>query len=201
MKQVASFLLGSNDIIYDPAVMRWEARLQVQRRVLNPKFAEQMPVPPKLTEPQKERLRVLEPALRDAARRGDYETAKRHTMDIQQILRPTGHESRLMQAKNWLFEAAMESGNLEVAESGFAGVRQRTSPTSRLYLEATALLAIVYLRQKKLNDAEPLIAKVLSSHNIRSESRRRRFLRHIVGRFEEEGLLGALNRIGRVSRA
>jgi hypothetical protein len=155
-----------------------------------------MPTPPRLTLQQKHRLHVLEPALREAARRGDYETAKGSAVAIQELLRPTGHESRLMQAKNWLFEAAMGAGHLQMAESGFVGIRKKTSGTSRLYLEATALLAICYLRQKKLSEAEPLIAQVLKSRNIRSESGRRRFLRHIVGRFEEEGLLGALRSAG-----
>lgn len=155
-----------------------------------------MPAPPRLTPLQRQRLRLLEPALREAARCGDYEGAKRHAADIQVLLRPTGHENRLMQAKNWLFEAAMGAGNLQLAESGFTGIRQKTSKGSRLHLEATALLAICYLRQRKLTQAEPLIAEVLTSHNIKSETGRRRFLRHIVGRFEEEGLLGALRHVG-----
>jgi len=155
-----------------------------------------MPTPPKLTRIQKNRLGRLEPALREAARCGDYESAKQHAMDIQNLLRPTGHESRLMQAKNWLFEAAMLAGHLQIAESGFQGIRQRTSIHSRVNLEATALLAICFLRQKKLADAEPLIGRVLKSRNIKSEAGRQRFLRHIVGRFEQEGLLGALKQHG-----
>jgi hypothetical protein len=74
-----------------------------------------------------------------------------------------------MQAKNWLFEAAMESGHLNLAESGFIGVRKNTSPSSRVHLEATALLAICYLRQRKLKESEPLIAAVVGSKNIKSE--------------------------------
>ncbi len=100
-----------------------------------------------------------------------------------------------MQSKAWLFEAAMEAGRLDIAEPGFIGVRRKTSPSSRIYLEATVLLAICYLRQKKLTQAEPLVAEALKSRNIKSDVRRRRFLQHIVARFEEEGLLGALVRI------
>jgi hypothetical protein len=97
-----------------------------------------------------------------------------------------------MQAKVWLFEAAMEAGHLNVAVPGFVGIREGMSKGTRLHLEATAALAICYLRQKKLAQAEPFIAEVLRSGNIRSESRRRQFIRHVVSRFEKEGLLAAL---------
>ncbi|HEV3076741.1 MAG TPA: hypothetical protein VHB47_20130 [Thermoanaerobaculia bacterium] len=97
-----------------------------------------------------------------------------------------------MQAKVWLFEAAMEAGNLQVATAGLLGVCQKTDRRTRVHLEATALLAICYLRQKNLNAAEPLIGRVLNSHNIRSENRKKIFLRLIVRRFEAEGLLAAL---------
>jgi hypothetical protein len=148
--------------------------------------------PPKLTTEQLQKLHELEPKLRIAAVRGDYESAQQYTIEIQRVLRPTGHEARLMQAKAWLFEAAMEAGQLNVAEPGFIGIRKKMSRGSRLHLEATTLLAICYLRQKKLEKAEPLITEALRSRNIRSESGRRRFLRHVVARFEEEGLLAAL---------
>lgn len=150
-----------------------------------------------LTPNQKERLRVLEPALRNAVKLGNYGDAKRFALDIQNLLRPTGHETRLMQAKNWLFEAALESGNLEIAISGFTGVRQKVSPKTRLYLEATAMLAICYLRKRDLRKAQPLIDYTLKSLNIiKSESQRRRFRRNIVKRFEEEGMLAGLSGAG-----
>src|ERR1700685_3801090 len=151
--------------------------------------------PPKLTPGQRNDLQTLEPALRAAALRGDYDTAKGLAIKIQELLRPTGHETRLMQSKAWLFEAAMEAGRLDVAEPGFIGIRGKTSPNTRIYLEATVLLAICYLRRKKLAQAEPLVAEALKSRNIASEVRRRRFLQQVVARFEEEGLLGALVRI------
>lgn len=148
--------------------------------------------PPRLTPEQLQSLHRLEPLLQAAAKRGDYETAKLHALDIQNLLPATGHETRLMQAKVWLFEAAMEAGHLSIAAPGFVGIREKTSKGTRLYIEATAALAICYIRQKKLAHAEPLVAEVLRSHNIRSESRRRQFIRRVVSRFEEEGLLAAL---------
>jgi hypothetical protein len=148
--------------------------------------------PPKLTPEQLEKLHALEPRLKAAAVRGDYKSAQEFTAAIQEILRPTGHETRLMQVKAWLFEAAMEARRLDIAEPGFIGIRKKVSKGSRLYIEATTLLAICYLRQKNLANAGPLIAEVLRSRNIRSESGRRQFLRQAVLRFEEEGLLAAL---------
>lgn len=156
-----------------------------------------MAIPPKLSAEQKRRLLRLESSLREAVRRADYESAKRHTADLQAILRPLGQETRLMQSKNWLFEAAMEAGHLQIAVAGFIGVRGKTSSRTRVHLEATALLAICYLRQKRVEEAEPLMAEVLTSHNIKSEGRKRRFLRLILRRFEEEGLLAGLRGHGR----
>lgn len=149
--------------------------------------------PPKLTEGQKKRLNVLEPALREAVKLGNYERAQLITHDIQEVLRPTGHEIRLMQAKNWLFEAALEAGNIEFAIAGFQGIRKKASPTTRLYLEATALLAVCYLRKKDVRTAEPLIEEALGNlGNISSEQQRRKLRANLVKRFEDEGMLAAL---------
>jgi hypothetical protein len=148
--------------------------------------------PPNLTEAQKKRLMRLEPALREAAKKGDYNTAMIITSDIQNILRPTGHETRLMQAKNWLFESAMESGEIDIAKIGFIGVRKKTKNTTRVYLEATALLAICHLRSNEIEKAEPLMAEVIKhEYCIKSEKRRREFKLNIIRRFEEEGTLAS----------
>jgi len=153
--------------------------------------------PPKLTDSQKRRLKHLESALRDAVEIGKLQRAELLTHEIQEMLRPTGHEARLMQAKNWLFEAAMEAGNIGYAISGFEGVRKKVSHATRLYLEATALLAICYLRKGDIKKAQPLIDEALSSlKNIRTDNQRRNFRVSIVKRFEEEGMLAALREIG-----
>ncbi len=102
-----------------------------------------------------------------------------------------------MQAKAWLFEAAMEAGELDTAELGFIGVRKKTSKGTRIHLEATALLAICYLRRDRFDLAEPLIAETLKREkSIGSEARRRRFIRTVVKRFEEEGALTSLKGYG-----
>lgn len=147
----------------------------------------------KLTIIQKERIKRLEPALRLAAKKGDFASAKQIVVDLQSIYLPTGNEAKLMQAKNILFEAAMEAGNLTFAEQGFNGVRQKTSNRTRVHLEATALLAICYIRQTQLDKAEPLIREVLINDQvIQSEPRREEFRKLIIERFDEEATLFAL---------
>jgi len=148
---------------------------------------------PPLTVEQKRRLAKLEPMLRDAARRGDYKRAKTVASDIQDVLRPTGHETRLMQAKNWLFQAAMENGELTTALTGFEGIRKKTRPSTRVYLEATALAAICQLRRGQLEAAKPLIAEALGRvGNIKSDPRRLQFERRMIQRFEQEWVISVL---------
>jgi len=149
---------------------------------------------PNLTDEQKQKLAILEPRLREAADARDFEKAKAITLSIQNVLRPTGHETRLMQTKNRLFEVAMESGNLGTAISGFLGVRQKVSRRTRLYLEATALLAICYLRKRDLNSARPYMVEALScENNIKSDVKRSIFKVALAKRFEEEALLASLS--------
>lgn len=152
-----------------------------------------MPRPPKLTDLQREKLSRLEPRLREASRTGDFDSAKRHTLDIQNVLRPTGHETRLQRAKNWLFQAALEAGDLQTAISGFEGVRQKVSRQTRVYLEATVLLAITHLRARNVQAAEPLIRESLTlEDNIKSDRKREQFRVRVVERLELEYLLALL---------
>ncbi len=148
--------------------------------------------PPHLTPQQREKLGQLEPKLRSAVKRGNYLEAKNFVYEIQLILRPTGHETRLMQAKNWLFEAALEAGEIEIAISGFTGIRSKTSKSTRIYLEATALLAICHLRKGITEKAMPLMAEVLKNESlIKSPKRRRDFKLNVIQRFEEESALAS----------
>lgn len=147
---------------------------------------------PPLTEVQKNRLRSLEPALRDAVYAGDYSRAQLVAADIQGVLRSTGHETRLMQSKNWLFEAALNAGQVLIAEAGFRGVRQKTSRTTRVYLEATALLAVCMIRQKRLAEAESLIREVLNSKSIRDPVRRQYFIESVTSRYRLESYISGI---------
>jgi hypothetical protein len=151
-----------------------------------------MPTPPPLTDTQKRRLASLEPALREAVYSADYKLAKALADDIQDLLRATGHETRLMRSKTWLFEAALNAGEVHTAEAGFHGIRKKTSEGTRVHLEATALLVVCLLRQRKLAEAEPLIGKVLRSKAIRDEENRRLFIESVTARLQHESFVAGV---------
>lgn len=148
--------------------------------------------PPPLTEIQKQRLSALEPALKSAVYAADYARAKLFAADIQSVLRATGHETRLMQSKNWLFEAALNAGEVLTAEAGFRGIRAKTNKTTRVHLEATALLAVCLLRQKRIVDAEPLIQEVLASKSIKDPARRKYFIESVTSRYRLESYISGI---------
>jgi len=149
--------------------------------------------PPKLTAKQKERLRVLEPKLKLAIADRELETAKRLVVDLQSVLRKTGHLTRLVQSKNRLFELALELNELNFAIRGLEGNRTLVSDRTRLYIEATALLAICYLRKEEIERAKPLIKEVLHNDSvIKSDRTRTKFRREIIDRFNEETALYSL---------
>ena len=122
----------------------------------------------------------------------DYVRAQQFAGDIQSILRATGHETRLMQSKNWLFEAALNAGEVLTAEAGFRGVRAKTSKTTRVHLEATALLVVCLLRQKRVVDAEPLIQEVLGSKSIKDAERRKHFIESVSSRYRLESYISGI---------
>lgn len=155
--------------------------------------------PPPLTEVQKTRLAALEPALKAAVYAADYRHAKLFAADIQDVLRATGHETRLMQSKNWLFEAALNAGEIFTAEAGFRGVCAKTDQDTRVHLEATALLAVCLIRQKKVAEAEPLIHKVLTSKSIKDPVKRRHFIESVSARYQLESYISAIRDHGHES--
>lgn len=146
-----------------------------------------------LSTEQKRALAVLEPQLRLCIKSADLEKAKKITAKIQEILRPTGHGTRLLQAKNWLYETAMEANNFYFATTGFIGTRQKSNTGTRLHLEATALLGICYLRTGDITNARLLITEAsLSINSIKSEARRTQFHKRFLQRLEEESILFGL---------
>ncbi len=143
--------------------------------------------PEKLTTNQKKRLKILEPKLKLAIEVKDYRLAKSLVQDLQSLLRPSGHTTRLAQYKIRLYELALENNNLNTAIEGLSSVRKIVSQKTRLYLEATALLAICYLRLKDLENAKPLIREVLTNNSaIKTERTRKEFRVEIINRFDQE---------------
>lgn len=152
---------------------------------------------PILTKEQKELLSELEPALRSCVKLADCENAEIIIHRIQKILRPTGHITRLLQAKNWYYECALESGQIEFAISGFTGTMKKSAPTTRLHLEALTLLGICYLRKKDIINAKLYIQKaIVKINNITSNDRRRQFHKRFIERLEEESILVGLVDLG-----
>lgn len=149
--------------------------------------------PPKLTDKQKERLKILEPKLKEAIAERNFEIAKSLVVDLQSLLRPTRHFTRLIQSKNRLYELALEINEIDFAIRGFKGNRQLVSDRTRLYLESTALLAICYLRKEQIENAKPLISEVLRNDTvIKSDRTRKKFRKEIINRFNEETALYSL---------
>ena len=149
-----------------------------------------MSKPPPLTNDQIKKLAVLEPKLQLCVRAANLQEAKEIASEIQTMLRKTGHETRLLQSKNWLFETAMEAKSLTYAKLGFEGVIKKSSKGTRINLEATALLAICHLKSGELDKCRPLIMDAVRSiSNIKSDERRKQFHKRLIERLEEESLL------------
>lgn len=152
-----------------------------------------MPQQPTLTKEQKKKLAILEPQLKSCVKSADLDRAKKVTAKIQNLLRPTGHETRILQAKNWLYETAMEANSLTFAKMGFEGTIQKSNKNTRLHLEAISLLAICYLREANLEKSRDLIVRAVESiTNIKSEDRRKQFHNRLIERLEEESILVGL---------
>ena len=150
----------------------------------------------KLTETQLVTLRPLERELRDAVRNGQPELAVEIAGRIQGIFPNDRRHHRLLRAKLWAFEACLDANRIPYATTGFIGIRKLAGPTTRLYLEASSLLAICYLRSKKISDAKRIIRDVIKNiNNIVSDRTRRQFQKRLIERVEEECILTEL--IGR----
>jgi hypothetical protein len=145
---------------------------------------------PPLSKEQSQKLAILEPQLKLCVRSANLQRAKEITTKIQLLLRPTGHETRLLKAKNWLYETAMEANSITYAKLGFEGTIKKSNEGTRLNLEATSLLAICYMREKNLERARSLIIKAVKSIGvIKSEDRRKQFHKRLMERLEEESIL------------
>lgn len=141
----------------------------------------------KLSEKTLTALRPLEQKLSDAVRAGATERAIEIASEIQAIFGPDRRHPRLLRAKLWAFESCLDSQRLTYAESGFVGIRKLSGTRTRLHLEASSLLAVSYLRQRKLADAKRLIRDVIENiNNIGSPRTRHAFQKRLIERVEEE---------------
>lgn len=147
----------------------------------------------KLTEQQKARLKRLKPQFDDAISEKKLDVAKFLMRDIQDVLGITNNKTKLAEYKNQLFELALEEEDYTFAINGFISNRKIVNSNTRIYLEATALLAICYLRTQKYDDAKPLIREVLINDKvIKTKKTRDKFKKNIIQRFDEEVALYSL---------
>lgn len=154
----------------------------------------------KLSVKQLEALRPLERELTAAVRAGSPERAIEIATKIQALFPNDRRHHRLLRAKLWAFEACLDANRLQYAQNGFVGVRKLAGNTTRLYLEASSLLAICYLRDRKIPEAKKIIREVVAKiNNITSDRTRRQFQRRLIERIEEEciftDLIGAGNEV------
>lgn len=142
---------------------------------------------------QRDQLAKLQPALRACVRSAKLAEAEIITKKIVGLLSSTGHKTRILQCKNWLFECALEAGEIQYAISGFIGVRKLVSENTRTYVEATALLGICYVRDNKIEEAKKCLKEAFVSINkITSARRRQQFQRRFLERIEHECILAGL---------
>lgn len=139
-------------------------------------------------------LRPLEKELKLACQRHDAAAAEMAMKKIQKLLTSYGDtHARLLEARLWYFEGVLDAGQVSVAESGFIGIRAKANSGTRLHLEATFLLGVCLLRQKKpvkVIEAKEHFRFVLREINKISSANSRRLLqRRIVERLEEEAIL------------
>lgn len=151
--------------------------------------------PEKLTPHQKSLLAKYEPLLQQSALRGDIEKAKEYCAQIIQILRPTGHETRILQNKIWLCEALLEAGQLDTAIRGLIGIQKKTNINTIVHLEAVSLLAICHIKKQDLQGARGYIAHALQNdHVFTSQERRKNFRLALIKRLDEEAIIASISR-------
>lgn len=147
----------------------------------------------KLTDQQLQKLRPLEANLKAAVRSASPERAIEIAGQIQALFPNDRSHHRLLRAKLWAFEACLDANRITYAQNGFIGVRKLSGKTTRLYLEASSLLAVCYLRSKKTTDAKMIVKEVIDKiNNITSDRTRHQFQKRFIERIEEECILTEL---------
>jgi len=147
----------------------------------------------KLTKKQLELLRPLEAKLKEAVNSASPEKAIEIAAEIQALFPDDRKHHRLLRAKLWVFEACLDANRITYAQSGFIGVRKLSGNTTRLYLEASSLLSVCYLRNKKTTEAKKLVKEVIGKiNNIDSDRTRHQFQKRFIERIEEECILTEL---------
>ena len=146
-----------------------------------------------LSDEQKKILHRLEYDLNSSITRHDLSQAAIIVNKAHRLLKPIGQNYRLAIIKCRYCEFLVNEHKEQDAIRPLDGIRRTLNPNTRGYLEATALLAICYLRLGKTDDAKILMKEVLKNDTvIKSDFQRRHFQKIIVLRFDEEIVLANL---------
>lgn len=141
----------------------------------------------KLSATQLSALQLLEPELRQAVANAEPEKAIEIAGKIQEHFLNDRTHHRLLRAKLWAFESCVDANRIAYASSGLTVIRKLSAVTTRLYLEASALLSICLLRERKFADAKIIIKETVGNiNNITSEKTRHKFQKRLIERIEEE---------------
>ena len=148
----------------------------------------------KLTEYQLSKLKPLELKLKRAVHSGDTDKAIELATQIQGLFPNEWRKHhRLLRAKLWAFESCLDANKISYAQRGFIGIRKLSASNTRLYLEASSLLAVCHLRSKDTSTAKTLIKEVIEKiNNISSERTKHQFQKRLIERIEEECILTEL---------
>lgn len=153
-------------------------------------------MPKKLSPHQLNMLRDLEPKLRAVVKANKLHEAEALIKRIQALFVNDRDHHRVLVAKNWYYECLVENGRTEEAKAGLEVVRLRANENTRVFLEASSLLAVCCLRLQRIEEAKQLLRLVTQNINaITSNTRRQQFQKRLIQRIEDEVLLSQL--IGR----
>ena len=148
----------------------------------------------RLSETQLSHLRGLETELHGCVKLADVGRAEEVFREIGRVFAKDLNNHRLLKAANWYAECALESNQIAKAQPVLVSVSRRAGKSTRIFLEATGLLAITYLRGRKIEEAKQCISYVISRINkIQSTSRRHQFQKRLIERIDEECLLVGLS--------
>lgn len=78
-----------------------------------------MPRPKKIPTEQLDKIKALEARLEKYALAGELKRAKLVLDELKRLLRPLYHEARLLEGYLKIYEAALESWQLDTAKRGF----------------------------------------------------------------------------------
>lgn len=147
-----------------------------------------------LSDIQKQRVKRLEKSLIRSTRSGDLNGSRAIIADLKPILLGTGNSARYYLANLRYLEATMNFGDIHIALQGIKNIQSRANSNTRVFLEASSLLAICFLRLGNFDEAEPIIKEVLENDKvIRSDVKRAEFRKEAISRFDEEALMYGLS--------